>query len=161
MKIAKVLIDKYWKGSSSLKEEKWLKQRYARKSEKRSDAVYFRYLQEKATETLEDPAFEQAILATIKKDKVRKSTQFSGMNWRIAAVITLLVIGSITFKIGYMSEQLAPREVVAVDTYQDPEQALEETKKALLFISTQLNKGQVYTSEFAKFNESQEKLKQE
>jgi hypothetical protein len=161
MKIAKVLIDKYWKGISSLKEEKWLKSRYARKSEQMPDAVYFRYLQEKAGETLDDPAFEQAILAAIKGDKVQKRGQFSGMNWRIAAVITLLVIGSITFKIGYMSEQLTPREVVAVDTYQDPEQALEETKKALLFISTQLNRGGSYTTEFSKFNESQEKLKQE
>jgi hypothetical protein len=156
-----MLIDKYWKGISSLKEEKWLKSRYARKSEQLPDAVYFRYLQEKSAETLDDPAFEQTILAAIKEDKGLKSRQFSGMNWRIAAVITLLVIGTITFKIGYMSEQLSTHEVVAVDTYQDPEQALEETKKALLFISNQLNRGGSYTSEFSKFNESQEKLKQE
>jgi hypothetical protein len=161
MKIAKVLIDKYWKGTSSLKEEKWLKRRYARKSGERQDAVYFRYLQEKSVETLEDAAFEQAIQTAIKGDKEPQSRQFWWMNWRVAAIITLVVIGSITFKIGYMSEQLTPHEVVAVDTYQDPEKALEETKKALLFISTQLNKGSVYTTEFSKFNESQEKLKQE
>lgn len=160
MKIAKVLIDKYWKGISSLKEEKWLKQRYTRKKEQQPEAAYFRYLQEKAAEKLNNPDFEQTILSAIKGDIVQKSRKFSGMNWRIAAVITLLVIGSITFKIGYMSEQLTPREVV-VDTYQDPEKALEETKKALLFISTQLNKGGAYTAEFSKFNESQEKLKQE
>ena len=161
MKMAKVLIDKYWKGTSSVKEEKWLKARCTHQGDKTPEAIYFRYLQKKSAETLEDPEFELSILNTIQGAEVRQSRRFSWMHWRVAAAVMLLIIGSITFKVGWISDNLQPDEVISADTYQDPEKALEETKKALLFISTQLNKGSAYTAEFSKFNESQEKLKKE
>ena len=161
MRIAKVLIDKYWKGLLSVVEEKWLKAHHAEQDDKTLEAAYFKYLREKSAEGMDDPEFDKAILAKINGTTTRKSRQFSWMNWRVAAVVALLFAASITFKIGWMNDPLPPNKVVTVDTYQDPEEALEETKKALLFISTQLNKSSVYTSTLSKFNESQEKLKKE
>lgn len=161
MRIAKVLIDKYWKGVLSVVEEKWLKAHYAEKEERTPEAAYFRYLHEKSAEGIDDPAFDNAIMAAIQGTQAHQNRQYSWMNWRVAAAVGLFLAASITFKIGFMGVSQSYDEVVTVDTYQDPEKALEETKKALLFISTQLNKGSVYTAEFSKFNESQEKLKKE
>lgn len=161
MKIAKMLIDKYWRGISSIKEEKWLKERLAAKEDPSPDAAYFKYLQEKSTESLDDPEFDKAILAAIQDTPTRESKIYAWKHWRVAAAVVLFLAASLMFKVVFTGEYLQSDEVVTVDTYQDPEKALEETKKALMFISTQLNKGSAYTAEFSKFNESQEKLKKE
>ena len=41
----------------------------------------------------------------------------------------------------------------------NPEKAFEETKRALLLISSRLNQTNEYTSQFSKFEESQKNLK--
>ena len=50
--------------------------------------------------------------------------------------------------------------VVEMDTYEDPEKAFEETKRALLHLSSKLNQSSVYATQFSKFEEHQNNLKQ-
>jgi hypothetical protein len=47
------------------------------------------------------------------------------------------------------------------DTFDDPQKAYEETRKALLLVSVQLNKGKSYAGEIRKINEAEALVRQE
>lgn len=155
MKELKALLDKYWNGKSDIDEEKALKQ-FLSDRDASPDTDFFRYLNESSNERIQDTDFDRKVLSEIGLLKKPRGRNFL-MNWRVAAVVALLLAASVVFKFG-MLERQANEETLA-DTYEDPEKAFEETKKALLFISSKLNEGSEYTQEIGKFSESQEKLK--
>lgn len=155
MKELKALLDKYWSGNSDIDEEKALKE-FLSDRDASPDADFFRYLNEKSNEGIREADFERKVLEQIGLwKKPRRRSLF--MNWRIAAVVALLLAASVVFRFEMVERQT--NQKVSADTYEDPEKAFEETKKALLYISSKLNQGSEYTQEIGKFSESQEKLK--
>ena len=157
MRERKTHLDNYWTGESSLEEERKLKAEASESSDS-ADADFFRYLKEKRSQGIDDPGFDRTIMRSIKPSHRLPGRWNILINWRVAAAILVLFAASMMLKHA-LHEDGQPGEPLIADTYQDPEKALEETKKALLLISAKLNKGSEYTLELGKFSETQEKLK--
>jgi hypothetical protein len=158
-KKVEALLEKYWEGSSNEKEELELKSFFSTKEGSyHKDSKFFHYLNTKKEDDPLDEAFDHQIL-----DSIQKNTKSTGSvnfkYWYMAASIALLLTMGIIFKYANTPKDPAP-QIVVVDTYEDPQKAFEETKKALLFLSTKLNQGSEYAAQLSKFEQSQEIIKQ-
>ncbi len=157
------LLKKYWEGKTTLDEENWLKEHVDWDGSKSGSEIYFNHLKNKSEEKITDGDFDKQVLDQINQQKT-KTRSFPGNYWRVAAAFILLITAGIVLNKltpDKPREKLTGNEIVIVDTYDDPEKAYEETKKALMFLSGKLNEGAAYTLEIKKFNESQEILKNE
>lgn len=160
-KKAEALLEKYWEGKTDQDEEKVLK-RYFSSSNANDDlpSDYFSYLKDKSIQNPLRDEFDEEMLNLIEGDGGRLSSKtFALKYWYIAASLALIVSVSILFKNRIFKTEDQP-QVVQADTFDDPEVAFEETKKALLFISSRLNQGSEYAAEFSKFEQNQNHLKQ-
>lgn len=156
------LLKKYWDGDADQQEEMELKGFFS--SEEGSlhqDAEYFRYLNRKNAENPLGSKFDEELLKMIEqKGKTdSKVKNFSVRYWYIAASLALFLSVSIIFKDEIFKGGVKP-PVAQADTFEDPQKAFEETKKALLFLSSRLNQGNEYAAQFSKFEKSQEVVKQ-
>jgi hypothetical protein len=151
---------KYWKGTSEVNEEQALKKHSHTNEQYQIEDEYFGILEQKRNEKLNDPDFEKKVLRQIKGSQGVKKSLFQKINWQIAAAIVLLVsIGALVLNRQFNSSKSVTNQKVVEDTFEDPQLAYEETKKALLLVSSKLNKGNAYTTKFVKFSQSQENLK--
>jgi hypothetical protein len=157
---AEALLKKYWNAETNPEEERELKNFLSLEGSSHRNAVYFQYLSSKAEDAPLDHSFDDKILALIRKDPSETKTgSISRSYWYIAASLALVISVSIIFKDRIFQEVAAP-PVVQIDTFEDPEKAFEETKKALLFLSSKLNQSGEYATQFSKFEQSQEIIKQ-
>ncbi len=164
MKEMDELKKKYWKGRTDRDEERSLKNRPFSHDTTHVEDIYFQYLNEKKNEKINFPDFDVEIIRKIKGQQGEQRFISKIGYWRLAAAVIILITAGILFfnnQSGTQTSAPPPENLVLTDTYNDPEKAFEETKKALLFISNKLNKGTELTSEFAKFSETQENLKKE
>jgi hypothetical protein len=162
MKNMDKLIRKYWNATSEVDEEQKLKDHFSENEKHQIEDEYFAYLEHKKKEKLNNPDFEKEILHQIKGNQGIKRSLFQKLNWQIAAALVLLLsIGALLInrQMNSSDTRTTTNQIVVEDTFEDPQLAYEETKKALLLISSKLNKGNAYTTEFVKFNQSQENLK--
>lgn len=162
MKNMDELLGKYWEGKTSIEEENQLKEHFKKEENSETESVYFNYLKNRKQEKLKSPDFDKHILNSLNEKQVSKISLSYIKYWQYAAAIIVLVTLSIllTVRLANIKDSAnRSNEITFVDTYDDPHKAFEETKKALLLISTNLNKGQEYTEELVKFSETQEKLK--
>jgi len=153
---------KYWKGTSEVNEEQALKKHSHANELGQIEDDYFAYLEQKRNEKLNDLNFEKEVLHQIKGIQGVKKSLFQKINWQIAAAIVLVLsIGALLLNRQMNSSNTlsATNQKVAEDTFEDPRLAYEETKKALLLVSSKLNKGNAYATELVKFSQSQENLK--
>jgi hypothetical protein len=164
------LVEKYWEGETSVEEEKELKQFFSTSDPShwpesvREVADLFRYYAaEEATQPL-GQAFDDRLFGQL---KTRPSGQESKLrplyfNWlKLAACLVIVVSAVLVFR-----NQSRKMETQAVrqseqDTFEDPQRAYEETRKALLLVSVQLNKGKSYAGEIRKINEAEDLIRQE
>jgi hypothetical protein len=156
------LLNKYWDGDADQQEELELKKFFSSEAGSlHRDAEYFRFLNLKNAENPLDNKFDEELLQKIghqdKPDSIVIS--FSTRYWYIAASLALFLSVSIIFKDEIFKGDVKP-PVAQADTFEDPEKAFEETKKALLFLSSRLNQSNEYASQFSKFEKSQEVVKQ-
>jgi len=160
-KKAEALLRKYWEGKTDLNDEKELKKFFLTKEKNENLPVdYFKQLSKKGAYSPLGAEFDAEILNLIQHENIdKKHKNFSIKYWYIAASLALIVSASIIFKNEIFSVE-SPTKVVEMDTYQDPEKALEETKKALLFISSRLNQSNEYAMQFSKFEHNQNTIKQ-
>ena len=161
-KKAETLLKKYWEGKTDQHEEVELKNHFSTlKKNDEFSAEYFDYLKAKSIQNPLGEDFDDDVLNNIgQKSNEPKQKVFPIKYWYIAASLALIVSVSIIFK-NRIFKADAPQQVVHVDTFDDPEKAFEETKKALLFISSRLNHGSAYAAEFSKFEQNQNHLKTE
>ena len=158
MQKVRSLIDKYWKGDSTPEEERFLKEHFTREEGyDENEQLLFAYLNEKSREAIDEEDFDQNILNKVKEGKTFHFSIRRIKVWQVAAAILVL------FAIGTILRYEKPQpvhEAVITDTYEDPEKAFEETKKALMLISEKMNTGHEYAFKLSKFNESQELIKE-
>lgn len=105
-----------------------------------------------------DSEFDKQVLDLIDKTKIRKSFFTSG-RMGIAASIVLIIglVGLLNF---YTPLQVAQNPtVVQVDTFDDPEKAYDEVKKALMLLSSNMNEGMHHTGVLGEFHKVQNSLK--
>jgi len=159
-KKAEALREKYWEGKTSLEEETELKRYLSAGSfSNEPDKTYFDFLHNKSMLKPLNEAFDNEILDLIhEKNNALKPKKNMLTYWYIAASLVLVISASIIFRNEIIKVE-KPINVVQTDTYDDPEKAFEETKRALLLISSRLNQTNEYTSQFSKFEESQKNLK--
>ena len=150
------LLRKYWNCETSLEEEKQLRDYFGGDDipeQLRETASMFRYFEEAKKKSLSDLAFDDQVMRKVnpRKSKIRRLIYNS---MRIAA--GLLVVVAATWFIRTEVRQTIPQEMV--DTYDDPELAFEETKKALLMISKSFGTAEQQTRKINMFNEAQEEI---
>jgi hypothetical protein len=161
LKKLELLIDKYYKGSTTLEEEEALKKHFSSMTDSNDpDSVYFRFLHEASIKNPPGDDFDEKIMGLIsEQESVPQKKNVILKYWYLAASFVLMI------GLGYAyRDVLVPSkpqiQIVETDTWEDPQKAFEETKKALLMLSSNLNKGETYVAEFSKFEQSQKILKQ-
>ena len=157
---AEVLIENYWAGETNLQEEEALKAFFASEGLSHKDAAYFNYLQRKSMDDPLDKSFDEAILNKINQNSSASRLKVNSFSyWLVAASLALILSIGVILKNEIFKTETPPPIIVQADTFDDPEKAFEETKKALLFLSSKLNESSEYTNQLSKFDESQEILK--
>jgi len=164
------LLEKYWECETSVAEEKELKDFFNRGQvpEKwQSFIPLFQYYDKEKAEGGLDHFFDERLLAQIEKDernpetatkpkgKVRKLVNDA---LKVAAVI-LVLMTSAYFVRENVIENKEPVNTTIANTIEDPKEAFEEAKKALMMISKNFNKGKKEASKMSVFNEAQEQVK--
>ena len=160
MELPKVneLLEKYWQGETSREEEAQLR-RYFREEEPpaalRSVAELFRYYDHPPQL---DEDFDEQLLAQLSEGK---SVAMWPALLKIAAVVAIFLAGAWWTKQAYFtSPEPAVAIVTSSDTYEDPERAYEETKQALLLVSSLMNEGTQHLAKLEKFDEAQQTVRE-
>lgn len=129
------LLAKYWEGTTSLEEEREIKAHFQANPSLAPEGQYFRALKDK----------KATKLAAIKHPSQKRTRT----QWSVAAAIVIGIAAALLV----VEDARQQREFV-VD---DPKEAYEITRKALLMVSSGLNDGQkISTKELVKINEAQE-----
>jgi len=155
----KELLEKYWACETSLEEEAQLRE-YFRKEDlpdaDRETATFFRYFDQQKAKQVE-PYFDHTVLQRIKKPSQATPGRVRQMFYstmRIAAGVAVVLAA-----IYFVRQEIRNDDTLAIeDTYTDPQQAFEETKKALLMISKGFGNAEQQAKKINVFNEAQEKI---
>jgi hypothetical protein len=151
------LLNKYWECETTLEEEQKLQEYFNGDhvaDEHRSTAPLFRFYRENKKKSIADAAFEQEVFRHVKsKDKGKVIALFRN-SMRIAAGIAVLMIA--VYFIKTEVRKSTPQEIV--DTYDDPQLAFEETKKALMMISKGFGHAEEGAKKINLFNEAKEEI---
>ena len=158
------LLEKYWNGDTSVEEEQQL-QRFFSEDEVPDHlegvaSLFQSFNADRQFKQLDDD-FDEALFRKIEKPK----KQFSWQSWlSIAATILLLVVSAFWVQ-DILPDQVetpvSDSQTIEKDTYEDPQLAYEQTREALLLISSMMNKGTQQVEKLEKFHEAQETVKSE
>lgn len=151
------LLSKYWNCETSLEEEQQLREYFKGgdiPEQWKETAALFRYFEENKKKTLNDVAFDAAVMQNVAPQKKGKLVKLFYNSMRIAAGIAVLVMA--VWFVRKEVRDTTPQEVV--DTYDDPQLAFEETKKALLMISKSFGTAENQAKKLNMFNEAQEEI---
>lgn len=154
------LLKKYWACETTLDEEQALRDYFRTHDvpEAYADtAAMFRYFDEQKKESTSE-TFEHVVVESVEfnqqpQGKLR-SLVINAM--RIAAGVAVLWLA-----VYLVREELREDKTLASseDTFETPEEAFEETKKALLMISKGFGRAEQQAKKINLFNEAQEKIK--
>ena len=125
------LTDKYWRGETTVEEERLVKAHFAKSKDLSPTAKYFQSIHQ------------------------QQQVKAEGLSWkkrgnftRFSAAATI-VVGLI---VAFLTIDNNPKKTQYVVEIQDPQQALEITRNALMMISGGLNEGKQYSEELKKIN---------
>jgi hypothetical protein len=151
------LLSKYWNCETSLEEEQQLREYFKGgdiPEQWKETAALFRYFEENKKKTLNDVTFDVAVMQNVEPQKKGKLVKLFYNSMRIAAGLAVLVMA--VWFVRKEVRETTPQEVV--DTYDDPQLAFEETKKALLMISKSFGTAESQAKKLNMFNEAQEEI---
>jgi hypothetical protein len=141
-----VLLEKYWEGETTLEEEAVLREFFSTPQPDLPEALQeaapmFQYFHREATKVWEVPPV-----------KVVKLSPFR--HWMKYAAVLLVAVG-----IGYALKQQGHRQqevIIAMKQQEmnDPQRALDETKKALRLLAKNLHKGTSQMQKLSYFNDA-------
>jgi len=135
----KQLLDKYWAGESTLEDEKNLAAYFhagqVDEAFKAFQPLFDYFDQERqVTIDLEDQIMDR-ILHPRSEAKIVRPT------WKRALAVAASLILLVTAGIGTYRYQHSQKDQLAIrDTFESPEEALEQTKAALLYLSNRMNR---------------------
>lgn len=164
------LLEKYWDCRTTVEEEKVLKTFFSAGAvpEKwRAIAPLFQYYKEEQHIDHLDGLFDEQVLARIEALKgsaspVNKQGKVVRMFYDIAKVAAVgLVLATAAF---FVREEYIDKKdhmgPYLADTFEDPKEAFEETKKALMVISKNFNKGRKEAQKVGALNEARQKIRE-
>lgn len=151
------LLQRYWNCETSLEEEKILKEHFRNSPVPdgiKDSASWFHYIDLQKKKSLNDVAFDGAVMSKV-NSKSSTSRRLLYNSMRIAAGIIVVMV-AVWFIHSEIRSDIQTTEVV--DTYEDPQAAFEETKKALLMISKTFGSAEEQAKKINLFNEAQEQV---
>lgn len=158
------LLEKFWAGETSLEEEKELRLYFLQDDvpqEWKKEAAYFRFLD---MQLMAQSPSDEEILASIEsneKEVYPRNNQIFltiGNLGKVAAVVVIVALATFFLKQDY-EEKREKIDPLVEGTIEDPQKAFEETKKALMLVSQQLNKGKKHAQKLGAFEDAQQKVK--
>lgn len=160
-RIIKDLLEKFYEGQTSLPEEQILKEFFLQDTlpvEFQADRDVFLLFLESSTSEVLGEEFDEQIMELIKDREIRAPgrNRILYIASGIAAGFTILV--GTYFMVLENKLNFGNRSAFELAAIDDPELALEETRKALYFVSEVFNKGTAELSTISKFNEGAAQL---
>ena len=157
----KILLEKYWNCETTLEEESLL-QDYLSGADIPEDLKEFTplfqyYKTQRAEKVSED--FEDRVLNEIESKQKKGKRRHLHIYYKAAAAV-ILILFFVTIHQRFIDVR-EKASVVVQDTFEDPEKALEETKKALLLVSEKWNKGKDNISKLSEFNKAEKIIRNE
>jgi hypothetical protein len=134
-----ILLEKYFEGATTLSEEAQLREFFASGNvpEKwKNLSVYFTYMKEEKELTMDNPGFDEKIMAKIKEGTLTRITDIRRpwIYWIAGVAASILILVAVFVKFDPFSNRIN-------DTYKDPQVAYTEARKILLFVSSKFNQG--------------------
>lgn len=126
------LLEKYWNGATSVEDEQRIKMHFLTHPAFSKESEYFRFLKKRQEIKLE-----------------KKGNKNIMRTWFSAAAIVVGIITAVLVLRPVNQEPFAE---------EDPEKALEATKKVLMIVGASLNEGQYFTMQITKINKAKEEL---
>lgn len=150
------LLEKYFEGNTSLEEEKILKEFFQGESippHLVSLKETFNYFSEEKSKDELDESFDKKVLSQINHFEIdhKRQSRRRLIYYASGIAASILIIISIFTNIDPFSSTLK-------DTFDNPQMAYEETRKALLLVSGTLNKGVKPVEKMAKFDDGLEQM---
>ena len=131
----KDLLDRYWEGDTTLEEERELRSYFA------SSQVSEEFLPFKSLFAFYEEAQHLQMQGEIKTPTQERNVgKTINMRWLINVAASIAIFIAM-FYINKKSKSDLPQQYALQDTYENPEEAYAEVKKALLFVSAKMNKG--------------------
>lgn len=135
------LLDKYWEGETSVKEEEMIQAYFKSKNIAESHlpfAALFEYFDEQSQVKYQELPSKHII----ETQPATKVTQLNIKKWLYAAAAaTVLVLGSI-FVVNNLKQEKHSQQFANINEIEDPEEALRVTKEALALVSKKFRKSQ-------------------
>ncbi|MEM9676373.1 MAG: hypothetical protein AAF992_27525 [Bacteroidota bacterium] len=156
------LVEKYWEGNTTLEEEAQLRDYFNREeapADLKKEAALFRYYQSHTQFRTLDEQFDDTLTQRIERKEAKQRWLTFRPVLRIAAIIVLVVLAAVLFKAEWNSPATETGSVAVEDTYEDPRLAYEQTKEALLLVSSLMNEGTQHMVNLENFSEAQETVK--
>lgn len=157
----KSLLEKYWSCETTLEEEEYLRKQLSRDDlppDLKEFAALFRYFKaQKDVKTQE--GFEDRIIVTLTNKNRSGKRRYLSIVYKVAAAVILLLF-VITIHQRFITVRDKATTLVQ-DTFEDPEKALEETKKALMLVSEKWNKGKNNIVKLSEFKKAEKTIKNE
>lgn len=154
------LLNKYWNCETTLEEEEQL-QAYFRNSsipeQYKETAALFRYFHEQKKQSLADASFDRSVIKKIRAPESATIRKLVFNSMRIAAGVVVLILA--VWLVRLELRESSPQQMA--DTYDDPEIAFEETKKALMMISKSFSTAEEQAKKINLFNEAQKEIRKE
>ena len=154
----KQLLEKYYEGTTSIEEEQLLKDFFRYRpvpAELEADKELFLYTSLEAKTLPVNSQLEQRLTDWIDQQDVKTNKKIRKVwVYRVAGIAALFAV-IITC---YLTYSHPKNNVVTKDTYQDPKVAYAEAKRALLYVSQQLNKGTAPLGQMSKLNTGMNRL---
>lgn len=149
------LLQRYWDCETSLEEEKQLQEYFRNENvpeQWKETAALFHYFEQQKNKAV-NPQFDKSVLTQLKKPK-GKVTNLVQTSLRIAAGVAVLIAA-----VFFVRQEIRKNDTVVMeDTFDDPQKALEETKKALLMISKGFGSAEKQAKKINLINEAQDKI---
>jgi hypothetical protein len=154
------LLEKYWKSETSVEEEKELQALLIEKpvpDHLKETAALFRYFDRQKRKSLTDISFDRDVIRKIQAPAMGKVRALLFNTMRIAAGVVVLIVA--IWLVRMEVREITPAQTT--DTYDDPEMAFEETKKALMMISKSFSTAEQQAKKINLFNEAQQEIQKE
>ena len=161
-KKAEKLIEKYWNGETSVEEEQWLKEHRhlfaGSESGSQLERLFEFWVQQKASDQL-GADFDEELLNSIRTaDRTEHPKNINPLQklrfWSVAAAMAILIAAGIALKNDLFKQR-------SEDTFEDPREAFEATKVALMMVSEKLNEGKAHAARIQMISEIEQNLKSE
>ena len=157
----KTLLEKYWICETTLEEESLLREYLSGKEipeDLKEISPLFKYYKSQSGIKV-SKGFEEKVLNEIESKENKGKHRYLHLFYKVAAAAILIL-----FFVTIHQRFIAVREkatVLVQDTFDDPQKALEETKKALLLVSEKWNKGKDNIVRLSEFNKAEKIIKNE